>query len=388
MFHRKLSFSDRDSILLFGARGTGKSTLLKTIFPAGKALWVDLLKPEVEARFQRNPEELEKIAAGLLSTQSHGVIVIDEIQKCPQLLNVVHALIESTPLRFVMTGSSARKLRHGSANLLAGRAFVHRLHPLTHLELGEDFDLNYNLNWGSLPKVLSLDSDSRRRQFLNSYALAYLKEEVWAEHLVRKLEPFRRYLEIAAQSDGLIINFSKIAKEVGVDTKTIQTYFDILVETHLGFWLEAFHTSVRKQVRLAPKFYLFDIGVSRALGRNLTVPVIESTSSYGERFEQFVVLECLRLNDYFERDYRFSYFQSKDGLEIDLIVERPGRPLLLVEIKSTACVRPDHLRSLARLGEDLTPSELWCLSRDPLAKTIGDILVLPWREGLNRLFQA
>ncbi|MBT9583255.1 ATP-binding protein [bacterium] len=383
MVQRALQISQEDSLMLFGARGTGKSTLLKQLFPPGPNLWIDLLKPSVEARFSRDPEELERIVQAQPKLER---VVIDEIQKCPRLLDVVHGLIESTDVKFVMTGSSARKLRKGAANLLAGRAFEYHLHALTQIELMAEFRLEDALHWGTLPRILSLNSDSRKRSFLQTYSLTYVKEEVWAEHLIRQLEPFRRFLEVAAQADGKIVNFSKIALDVGVDGKTVQSYFEILVETHLGFWLEAYHSSIRKQIRLAPKFLFFDIGVSRALSRTLTLPVQEGTSAFGERFEQWVLLECFRLNDYLCCDYRFSYLHTKNGVEIDLIVERPGKRLLLIEIKSTVCVRADHLRHLEAIGHDLPDAEAWCMSRDPVPKKTGNVQVYPWQEGLQKLF--
>lgn len=384
MFRRLLNISIEDHCILFGARGVGKSTYIEGKFSDKNTLWINLLRPEVEEKFSLHPEELKNIIT--IDKTIHRV-VIDEIQKCPKLLDSVQDLIEHTNVIFFMTGSSARKLKRGAANLLAGRAFYYAMHPLTHVELENEFDLLSALQWGTLPKISQLDSDFRKRKFLQSYALMYLKEEIWGEHLIRKLEPFRRFLELAAQMDGKIINLANIARDVGVDANTIKTYFDILAETHLGFWLEAHQTSVRKQIVLSPKFYFFDCGVSRALSRQTNIPLQSGTSAYGDRFEQFIILEIMRLNDYFTKDFKFSYLLTKAGVEIDLIIERPGQKTLLIEIKSATFIREDHLSSFAELTQDFKNTEAICLSQESKSKKINDIFVFPWKEGLKKIFE-
>ena len=214
-----------------------------------------MLLPSVEDRFFRHPELL--IAEVSALQPSIKYIVIDEIQKAPKLLEVVHHLIEKSPRLFAMTGSSARKLRHGGANLLAGRAFTKHLFPLTSKELGSQFVLDDVLRWGSLPKIYQLDSAERKDDFLFAYANSYLKEEIQAEQLVRRIDHFRKFLEVAAQSNGLLINFSNIARDTGMDGKTVRSYYEILEDTLVGFWLEPFQTSVRKRLKQSPKFYFF-----------------------------------------------------------------------------------------------------------------------------------
>ena len=374
MFQRSISLPNEHSFFLFGARGTGKTTLLKVLFP--DALTIDLLDNRTVEELMMAPHHLEAMIAG--SSASH--IIIDEIQKIPKLLDEVHRLIEKSENknRFILTGSSAKKLKSGGANLLAGRAFLRNLFPLTQRELGDAFVLEDALRWGSLPRIFSLESQDSKRDYLDSYTQLYLKEEVWAEQLIRHLPPFRRFLEVAAVNFGKILNASNIAADVGVDPKTVQSYYSILEETLLGFHLDAYHSSVRKRLRQAPKFYFFDNGVSRALARMQSVLPKEGTAYYADLFEQFVINEIFRTNDYEKRDYRFSYLQSASGVEIDLVIERPGKPLALVEIKSTTQVRNDHLSGLENFADSFPDAELFILSRDHNPKRFGRIDALPW----------
>jgi predicted AAA+ superfamily ATPase len=312
-------------------------------------------------------------------------VVIDEVQKAPRLLEIVHQLVDRVPQRFVLTGSSARKLRRGSSDMLAGRAFVYHLHPLTHRELGDRFDLVGALRWGTLPKLLEFSSDTDRAQFLRAYALTYLKEEIAAEQVVRKLDPFRQFLEIAGQSNGKVINFSNIARDVGVDVKTVQSYFTILEDTLVGTLLPAYHTSVRRRQVAHPKFYLFDTGVKRALERTANLDLQPETYGFGDAFEHFVILEIMRLADYAGLDWQFSYLLTKDGAEIDLVIDRPGRPVALLEIKSAPSTDDRDVRTLNRFAPDFAEAERFCLSRDPHEKRIEGAWCLPWQVGIERL---
>ncbi len=333
MFPRLRHFSHNHSFFLFGPRGTGKSTLLKTRFDKNKCLWLDLLDSSVEDQFFLHPNHLYAIVKALPEEITY--IVIDEIQKIPRLLDEVHRLIEETDKIFILTGSSARKLKHGGANLLAGRAFVYHLHALSCFELKEQFDLEKALQWGTLPKICSLTEDTEKDDFLRSYADTYLKEEIWNEQVIRKLHPFRRFLEVAAQCNGKIVNYANIAKDVGVDDKTIKEYFIILEDTMIGFFLASYHNSFRKRLVEKPKFYFFDPGVVRSLSRRLSVPLTPKTAAYGDAFEHFILLEFIRLGSYFQPDYRFSFIRTAGDVEVDLVIERPGKKLLCIEIKSS-----------------------------------------------------
>lgn len=384
MIPRLLQLPDNDSFFLFGPRGVGKTTLLRNMPWLKKALFINLLIPSEERRFANHPEQLIAIVKALPTAVRH--IVIDEVQKLPILLDVVHELIETTSKKFILTGSSARKLKHGGANLLAGRAFVFHLHPFSYLELSESIVLNDLLRWGSLPKVFEYSTVDKKSLYLEAYANTYLKEEIWAEQLIRDLAPFRRFLEVAAQSNGKIINFSNIARDVGVSSNSIQTYFSILEDTLLGFFLESFQHSFRKRLSKTPKFYFFDPGVVRTLTSQLSLPLVSGVSAYGEIFEHFIILQCKQLASYYHRDFRFSYLKTKDDAEIDLVVERPGQPLLFIEIKSTDNVLPSHLTTLKSLVNDFGACEAICISCDPYAKDSDGIMVLPWAQAITLYF--
>lgn len=384
MLPRLLTLPEKQSLLLFGARGTGKSTLVKKQFDVQRSLYINLLLPDEEERFARNPSELQALTLALPAQITH--IVIDEIQKIPKLLSIVHELIESTSKKFVMTGSSARKLKYGGADLLAGRAFVYHLFPFSFLELGTQFDLNHALHWGLLPKTISLETSEEKMQFLQAYAYTYLKEEIWAEQLIRKLDPFRRFLEVAAQCNGKIINYANIARDVGVDDKTIKSYFSILEDTLIGFFLEPYISSFRKRLSLKPKFYFFDVGVTRALARMLSLPLKPGNSLYGDTFEHFIILECMKLASCYQPEFRFSYLKTKDDAEIDLVVERPGCPILFIEIKSSASVTEENLYTLKQLSKDFEQCESVCFSNDTRRKCFGKLTVIPWQEGIKQYF--
>lgn len=383
---RLLELPKKHSLLLFGARGVGKSSLLRAELSFDNSLYINLLDPIEEARFALNPNELIELVDAMSKNTTH--VIIDEVQKVPKLLDVVHLLIENkkSTKSFILTGSSARKLKVSGVNLLAGRAFVYHLYPFSYIELGKRFNFNESLKWGMLPGLFSLDSDQEKEKFLQSYSQVYLKEEVWGEQLIRKLDPFRRFLEVAAQANGKVINYANIARDVGVDDKSVKSYFTILEDTLLGFMLEPFRHSFRKRLRLSPKFYFIDIGIARALARTLTLPPIKSTSYYGELFEQFIIVECIKLASYYKSEYRFSYLMTEAEAEVDLVIERPGKKLLLIEIKSTDSVRKEDLTSLVRIANDLGECETVCFSCDPRKRKIDNVTVYPWEEGVKEFF--
>ncbi len=388
MIHRLPNLSKSHSFFLFGARGVGKSSLIEKHFKEEKSLLlIDLLKAEWEDELIKNPDYLIEVI-GKQKKQPKWV-VIDEVQKIPKLLDVVHHLIESKKIKFALTGSSARKLKRGAANLLAGRAFSFELFPLTHLELGKNFDLHKYLTYGGLPALTDFSTASDIHNYLKTYVSTYLKEEIQAEQLVRNLKPFRLFLDVAAQMNAKIINFSKIAADVDADTKSVQNYFEILKDTHIGILLNAHDNSLRKRQKKNPKFYYFDTGVVRSLNRRLNVPVKVGTFEYGDLFEQFIVLEMHRLNSYFSLDFQFSYLQTNNNLEIDIIIERPGMATAFVEIKSSTKIGDQDLSSLKSLKRDHPKSQFFCLSNDILNKSEHGIEILHWKKGLAELgFQS
>lgn len=386
MFNRSCNPLLTNSFLLFGPRGTGKSTLVATKLAGFRVLTIDLLNPDECERFDRHPQHLK--AEVLALKDELDWVVIDEVQKIPKLMDVVHALIESPATRsikFALTGSSARKLKLAGANLLAGRAFSNELYPLTAQEIGEQFSLDDALNWGTLPKIFHLDDDASRREFLRTYGRTYLKEEVWDERLIHNLDPFRKFLEIAAQTNGAILNYSNVCRQTGVDDKTVKKYFEILADTFLGFYLESYTRSVRTQQILSPKFYLFDPGVKRAMEGLLNVPVVPGTFGYGRAFEHFLLCECQRLNSYHRLDFKFSYLKTKTDLEIDLIVERPGQSTLLVEFKSSDNVSEQDAAVLNHFADDFPDAQLQVWSRDQRPKQFGRTKAVHWSEGLHAL---
>lgn len=382
MIPRILTFpSPPHSFFLFGPRGVGKTTLLRQRMPKDKTYVIDLLDLDTESRLIRRPKEFSEILAAL--PPQIQWVVIDEVQKAPFLLDEVHRHIEENPNRFfALTGSSARKLKHGRANLLAGRAFTYHLAPLTSIELGDQFNLGRALSFGTLPKAWTLPTDEERQMFLRSYAHMYLKEEVQSEGLVRKLEGFQRFLPIVGAENGMILSWNNIAQEVGINAKTIRSYFEILEDTLIGTFLPAFRRSIRKRQRTHPKFYLFDPGIKRALADELQVPLIPGSDTYGRAFEHFWILELMRMNAYRQADFRFSYFATHD-IEIDLVIERPNAPLLFVEIKSAERVHDVMLRPLRQVVESIKNAQGICICREPRKRYVGLILVCPWQEALE-----
>ncbi|MEI7973733.1 MAG: DUF4143 domain-containing protein, partial [Bdellovibrio sp.] len=241
----------------------------------------------------------------------------------------------------------------------------------------------------TLPKIFEYKTDELKQEFLSTYIRVYLKEEIMIEQLVKNVEPFRDFLELAAQGNGKILNFSKIAKDVGVDDKTVKFYYQVLEDTLLGFMLQPFHRSIRKRQRVAPKFYFFDTGVKRALDRTLKVDLVPQSYGFGEAFEHYVMTEVFRLNEYFKADFRISYLRTKDDVEMDLVIERPGKKDLLVEIKSTKnVVQSDCKSGLSIQSAWDRDCELQIWSLDPREKRIETAHCFFWQTGLRDIFNV
>ena len=378
MFRRLLNPPNKHSFFIFGARGTGKSTWLREQWGT-KHHYINLLLEAQETRYARRPDQLiEDLKALKIKPEW---IVIDEVQKVPKLLDVVHELIETTHYRFVLTGSSARKLKARGTNLLAGRAFHYQMFPLTAEELADEFKLEDVLRWGSLPSLYSLESELERAEYLRSYTSLYLKEEILLEQIVRSGAAFKSFLEIAAQSNGTSINFTKMARDVGVDPKTIQNFFQILEDTHLGFLLPAFDRSVRKSLKHQPKFYLFDLGVCRALEGQLGQNLVAHSTSYGRAFEHFVILEVIRINHYKRLDFTISHYQTTAGGEIDLVLKR-GRQIIALEIKSNDRVDELEVRKMARVSAAIKPTKNFYISQDPVSSLVEGVHCQRWKKFL------
>ena len=318
MVERQVNILIHHSFLLFGARGTGKTYLIERLLDPKNTLTINLLDPLEEQLFSLDPHELLRRLEALPESVTH--VFIDEVQKVPKLLDLLHDRIEKTQLIFALSGSSARKLKRGGANLLAGRAFTYYLFPYSSQELGNQFVIYNALRWGTLPKIYTYTTAEERQLYLQTYVTTYLKEEIAEERVVRKLDPFRRFLQIAAQTSGQIVNYTNIARDTGASVKTVQNYFQILEDTLIGHIIPPFHESIRKRQLNNPKFYLFDEGVRRALNRTITIDLVESTRAYGIAFEHFIINEMIKRNQYLRKDYEISYLKTYDDAEIDLVV--------------------------------------------------------------------
>lgn len=349
---------------------------------SNSSLYLDLLDPALEDRLSRNPMDLHVI----IGNKTPEWIILDEVQKVPRILDIVHSLIESRKQKFILTGSSARKLRRGGANLLAGRAFVYDLFPFVTREIGNNYHLPSLLQFGALPKVVTTESLEERKAFLRSYALMYIKEEVSAEQLLRKLDPFRNFLRIAADQSGKLINHTAIGKQLGIDHKTVVNYFSILEDTLLGFYLPSFHLSVRKSQIMAPKFFFFDLGVRNSLSEMIDLTPNPQSSYFGELFEHFVILEAYRLNSYSHQEFRFSHLRTKSGFEVDLILSK-GRSNILVEIKSTNRIDPSEVAHLARNTSDIPQiTARYYVSLDTAEVELDGVKCMPWSRFLDLVF--
>jgi len=384
MLRRQCNPLISNSFLLFGARGTGKSTLTKALLSPFNPLVVNLLE---STQIERALFALPELEATIEAAVSSGRwVFIDEIQKAPRLLDIAQRLIDEKGAKFAISGSSARKLRRGGGNLLAGRAYSFQLFPLTSEELADAFDLDTHLAFGGLPTIWNSTDQRERTLYLRSYVTTYLKEEISEEQIVRKVEPFSRFLQVAAQSSGSIINYSSIARDVGVSDQTVKTYFQILEDTLIGMTLPPYHRSIRKAQGQSPKFYLFDTGVIRTLNRQIDRPLTDETYNYGTLFEHFIIHEITRRALYAERDWAFSFLRTADGQEVDLVIDRPGMKTIVAEIKSTKVVRAEHTEVVARLGKDIPDSEIVLLSRDTEPKQYGNVRCMHWRDGIAYMF--
>lgn len=380
------------SFFLFGARGTGKSTWLQGRFSQENHFWIDLTNPKQERRYARRPEILLEEWKVFLdsrpkdSQEEEPWIIIDEVQKIPSILDVVHLGIQRYKIKFALTGSSARKLKRGAANLLAGRALTYRMHPLTYVELSSAFRFEDYLHWGGLPMIYGMADADDRRRYLSSYVDTYLREEIQIEQLVRKIEPFRMFLDVVGQMNGEIINIAKISKEAGIEPKSGERYFEILNDTLVGFYLPAFDKSIRKAQLKHPKFYLFDVGVARAIKGELLLISEPHSGHYGRCFEHFIIQQIMALNDYHAKGWRLSYLRTKDDNEVDLVIERPGKQLLFAEIKSTTNPENLSLSPFRSLAKD-SNAEAIVICNAERAFNLDGVMAIPWRQCLRDLFQ-
>jgi predicted AAA+ superfamily ATPase len=359
----------RKSHFLFGPRQTGKTFLVRQALP--EARLYDLLDASVYLALSRNPGLLAQEAAS-----RHSVVILDEIQRLPELLNEVHRLIEERGIRFVMTGSSARKLRGGGVNLLGGRARVVHLHPLTSHELGDAFDLDTALARGTLPSIYFSDDPAAD---LDAYAGLYLQQEVMAEGATRNVSAFSRFLRVAALCNATKVNFTNVSNDAQVPRTTVYEYFQILQDTLVLHELPAWRQSRKRRPIASSKYYFFDIGVVGALqGRRA---VRAGTREYGEALETWLMHELLAWRDYVSGE-PLSYWRSASGFEVDFLLGDHTA----VEVKASARVSPHDLRSLRALGEEQVFKRLLCVSLEPRTRRVGDVTIVPLPRFLEQLW--
>ncbi len=324
-YHREIDLPQKGSILLFGPRMVGKTTVLER---GNYAAQYNLLNPKEETALRAKPETLLQE----VSTLAPGSrVFIDEIQRVPELLNVVQIGIDKHQLDFILSGSSARKLRRGRANLLGGRALDYKLYPLTMKEMAGQFNLQTALELGSLPKVAveaQTDLESAR-DYLDSYVTTYIKEEIQAEAIVRNLGAFQRFLPIAAQSNAQTIEFANIARESNTPSSTVKEYYQILEDTLLGVFLWPHDRKERKKAR--PKFYFFDTGVARALQGRMAIEI--TPQERGILFETWMINELMRINSYQKKRLDFSFWRERNH-KIDILISRAGEVIMGAEMKT------------------------------------------------------
>lgn len=376
MLPRKINFqeAENESVFLWGARQTGKSTLLKMLFP--EVRYIDLLKSDEFARYSRRPallrEELSLLPEGEL-------VIIDEIQKLPALLDEVHWLISNHHLRFILSGSSARKLRRSGVNLLGGRAIRKHLYPFVSAEI-PDFDLVKACNNGMLPRHYLVDNPANR---LHAYVGDYLLQEIKAEALTRNLNTFTRFMEVAALSNGEILNYNNIASECGVSAPTVKEYFSILEETLVGYIIPAFTKNVKRRVTQSPKFYYFDVGVANFLLKRTALS--PGSPEFGHAFEHFIIQELIAYIGYFRPLQNLSYWRTSSGYEVDAII---GNAEVAIEIKSSGEVQSHHTKGLKAFSEEFPDCRLTLVSLDKYPHRINNIEVYPVSEFLKRLWNG
>lgn len=376
MFTRYLTMKDteNDSIFLWGARQTGKSTLLKTLFP--KIRYYDLLMGEEFERLNRRPELLRQ---ELLLCKENELIIIDEVQKIPQLLDEVHWLITNKNLRFILCGSSARKLKRSGANMLGGRAIRNILFPLVSSEIPE-FDLNKALNDGMIPRHYMIKNPRKR---LQAYIGNYLQEEIKAEALTRNLSTFTRFLEIAAISCGEMLNYNNIATECGVSSPTIKEYFSILEDTMIGYMIPAYKKVIKRRVIQAPRFYYFDVGITNFLLKRTYLQ--QGSPEYGKAFEQFIIQELYAYTKYNDDYSQLSYWRTASGFEVDVIL---GDAQVAIEIKSSREIYRHHLKGLKAFAEEFPDARKIVVSNEKNKRLMGNIEIMPVKEFLLELWNG
>ena len=360
MYDRIFDIENRldEGMFLFGARQVGKSTLLKKRFP--QAVYIDLLNSDLRKRFKQKPALFKEM---LIKYTAETLVIVDEIQKVPELLDEVHSLMVDHGLFFILSGSSARKIKRSGANQLGGRAIPETLFPLVSAEI-TDYDLNKALQNGLIPRHYAVQNAKNR---LKAYITLYLKEEIIEEAAVRNVDDFERFMEVAAISDGEIINYENIATDCGISANTVKSYFQILYDSLIGYEIPAYRKIIKRKLTQAPKFYYFDVGVANYLmHRHQLEP---GTPEYGHAFEHLVMQEIIAYLGYKGELEQLSYWHAYTGEEVDAVI---GDATVAIEIKSTEEVQRKHLSGLKDFSEEHPDAKLILVSRDKITRRHGN----------------
>jgi len=375
-----LKLPKRQSIFLWGARKTGKTTYLKQVFPS--SIYYNFLETDLFISFSKEPYLLRQQLLAKENKQLQYPVILDEVQKIPQVLDEVHWLIENKGLSFILCGSSARKLKRGRANLLGGRAWKAELFPFVSAELHE-IDLLKVLNHGLIPTHY-LQDDVSCAKSLKAYIEDYLKEEIFAEGLSRNIPAFSRFFDAAGYSHGELVNYANIARDCAIDSKTVKEYFQILSDTLLGTLLEPYKKRQNRQViAKAPKFYLFDVGVAGAVTKR---HISEAKGEmFGRAFEHFIFMEIKAYSSYSGKDFQINYWRTKYGMEIDFVLNEGE---VIVEVKGTTRVESSDLKGINAFCSDNKPKKSLLVCREKEERLAGSARIVPWRKFLSQLWSG
>lgn len=379
MIERLLKVEDANynSVFLFGARQTGKTTLLLSLFPDSH--FYDLLENDTYERLRRNPSLLRQ---ELQDCPRGEIVIIDEIQLIPELLNEVHWLITRQDLHFILSGSSARKLKRKGVNSLGGRALRNVLYPLVSAEI-PDFDIVKAVNRGMLPTHYLAPNDQLLRKRLQAYISVYLKEEIAAEALVRRLPSFTKFMEVAALTNGEMINYRNVAQDCGVDAKTVKEYFNILEQTLIGYQVPAFSRTVKRKINQAPRFYYFDVALPNYLLHRQNLQ--PGNDEFGHAFEHLLIQEIIAYLGYNNIENALSYWHTYSGYEVDTVL---GDAQVAIEFKSSTEVKSRHLRGLKAFKEEHPDARLIIVSLDIQCRFFNNVEVMPATHFLQQLWQG
>ena len=374
MYNRIINIDNeyRDSAFLWGARQVGKTTWLQARYPDARIY--DLLRPSEFARLLRHPELLSEELADF---GENDTVIIDEIQKLPILLDEIHSLIQRKNIRFILSGSSARKLRRLGTNLLGGRATREVMFPLVSAEI-PDFDLIRAVNNGMIPRHYMVQNPWER---LRGYIGVYLNEEIREEALIRNLKSFSHFLEIAAQCDGEMLVYKNIAQDCGIDYRTVKEYFAILEDTLVGYLIPGFTATPKRKAVAAPKFYLFDVGIANSLTKRRDMEPV--SDSFGHAFEHFIIQEIIAYLGYHHSDEQLTYWRTASGYEVDAVI---GNGRIAIEIKSSEEIKSRHTKGLKAFSEDYPDARLITVSLDKYKRTMNGVEIFPANDFLKALW--